>query len=104
MTAALLVGLTRPDAARFAMLLAIPTTAAAGLLGSFEIWRGGEGFDVSLSDALIATLFAFAAAYLAIAWLMSFLRNSSFMPFVIYRLLLGGFLFTWWFLLVDHAA
>lgn len=104
MTAALLVGLTRPDAARFALLLAIPTTAAAGLLGTFEIWRGGEGFDASLGDAVIATLFAFAAAYLAIAWLMRFLQQFSFMPFVIYRLLLGGFLFTWWFLLVDHTA
>lgn len=93
-TAALLVGLARPEAARFALLLAIPTTGAATLLGAWEIARGSEGFAADPVDALIAAALAMVAAYIAIAWLMRFIRRASFMPFVYYRLLLGGALFT----------
>lgn len=94
-TAALLLGLARPDAARFALLLAIPTTAAAGLLGGYEMWRGTEGFEVTLRDALLSAAFAGLAAYAAVAWLMRFVRHASFMPFVYYRLALGAALFVW---------
>jgi undecaprenyl-diphosphatase len=103
MTAALLVGLARPDAARFALLLAIPTTAAAGLLGGWEIARGSEGFEAPLFNAVVAAVFAFGAAYLAIAWLMRFLRKATFMPFVWYRVGLGLFLLVWWFVLPGTA-
>ncbi len=44
------------------------------------------------TDAIIAGVLAFAAAYVAIAWLMQFLKTASFTPFVIYRLLLGAIL------------
>lgn len=95
-TAALLLGLARPEAVRFALLLAIPTTAAAVLLGTVEMLRGADGFDARLSDALIAAVLAGVAAYAAVAWLMRFVRTASFMPFVWYRLVLGAGLFLWW--------
>lgn len=94
-TAALLLGLARPEAARFALLLAIPTTAAATLLGGYEIARGSAGFAADPLEALVAAGLAMVSAYIAIAWLMRFVRRASFMPFVWYRLALGAVLFGW---------
>lgn len=87
MTAALLLGQSRPEAARFSLLLSIPTTAAAGTLGGYELIRSGNA--ALQGDALIAGALAFASALLAIAGLMAWLKRASFTPFVIYRLALG---------------
>src|SRR5690625_29727 len=93
MTAALFLGYQRADAARFSLLLSIPTTAAAGLLIGLELWKSG---DVALqADALLAAALAFATAWLAIGAMMSWLRHAGFTPFVVYRLLLGGILLFW---------
>lgn len=98
MTAALFVGLQRPDAARFSLLLSIPTTAAAGALGTVDVIQSG---DAALQgDAVIAGVLAFAAALAAIAGLMAWLKRASFTPFVVYRLVLAGVLAT---LLVSGA-
>ncbi len=90
MTAALFAGLSRTESARFSLLLSIPTTAAAGALGLVDLVKSGDAELVG--NAVLSGLFAFVAAYVAIAWLMRFLRTSTFMPFVIYRLLLGALL------------
>lgn len=90
MTAALLLGQRRPEAARFSLLLSIPTTAAAGALGAMDL-VGTQ--DAALqTDALIAGGLAFLSALAAIAGLMACLRRASFTPFVIYRLGLAGVL------------
>jgi undecaprenyl-diphosphatase len=89
MTAALFLGLRRTDAARFSLLLSIPTTAAAGTLGA-DLWQSG---DAALqTDALVVAVFAFASAFVAIAGLMAWLRKASFLPFVVYRLVLATIL------------
>lgn len=98
MTAALLLGQRRPEAARFSLLLSIPTTAAAGILGGMEVAASG---DAALrGDALIAGALAFVSALAAIAALMAWLRRASFTPFVVYRLalaaVLGGLLAAGW--------
>ncbi|WPZ34084.1 undecaprenyl-diphosphate phosphatase [Thalassobaculum sp. OXR-137] len=93
MTAALLLGFRREAAARFSLLLSIPTTAAAGTMAGVDLWQSG---DAALQgDAIIAAGFSFIAALLAIAFLMSWLRRATFMPFVVYRLILGVFLLVW---------
>lgn len=90
MTAARFIGMERPDAARFSLLLSIPTIIAAGTLKGIEIYESG---DVQLaSDALVAAGLAFFFALIAVALMMAWLRRASFTPFVIYRILLGGFL------------
>ena len=87
MSAARLLGFGRQDAARFSMLLSIPTILAAGTLAAVELARKG---DAGLqADALIAAGFAFATAYVAIALMMRWLRRASFTPFVVYRIALG---------------
>lgn len=89
-TAALFLGLRRTEAARFSLLLSIPTTLAAGTLAGIDLVRSG---DAALqSDAVLAGLLAFASALAAIAAMMAWLKQASFTPFVVYRLGLAVFL------------
>ncbi|MET9678232.1 undecaprenyl-diphosphate phosphatase [Streptomyces sp. NPDC006482] len=86
----LLMGYTREAAARYSFLLAIPAVLASG---AFELKDAGEGGHVSWGPTIFATLIAFAVGYAVIAWFMKFITTKSFMPFVIYRILLGILLF-----------
>jgi len=92
-TAARWLGFNRTEAARFAMLLSIPAILAAGLVATLDIADSG---DAALTgDALIAAAIAFATALGAIALMMRWLQNASYLPFVIYRLLFGAILLVW---------
>jgi undecaprenyl-diphosphatase len=87
MTAARFLGLERTAAARFSMLLSIPTIAAAGLLLGLELLTLGE---LALTrDALVGGALAFVSALVAIVLMMRWLRRASFTPFVVYRVVLG---------------
>ena len=90
MTAARLIGMERPDAARFSMLLAIPTILGAGVLEGWELFTLGDA--EMTTDVLLAALLAFIFAILAIIVMMAWLKRASFTPFVIYRLGLGLFI------------
>ena len=87
MTAARFLGFDRAEAARFSMLLAIPTILGAGLLAAGDLYAAGNA-ALGL-DALIAAGFAFVAAWGAIALLLRWLARASFTPFVVYRIALG---------------
>jgi undecaprenyl-diphosphatase len=96
MTAARALGFTRPEAARFSMVLSIPTIFAAGTLGIYEIVKRG---DLRLeADALLAGGLAFVSALVAIALLMRWLQHASMTPFVVYRVVLGLGLLAWAYL------
>ncbi len=87
MTMGRALGFKRDEAARFSLLLAIPTIAAAGLLATKEIIELGE---LSIGrDAIIGAILAGLSAWLAIWAMMGWLRRASFTPFVIYRVILG---------------
>ncbi|MEE1755485.1 undecaprenyl-diphosphate phosphatase [Streptomyces sp. SP18CS02] len=85
----LLMGYSRESAARYSFLLAIPAVLASG---AYELKDAGEG-HVSWGPTVFATIIAFAVGYAVIAWFMKFITTKSFMPFVIYRILLGIVLF-----------
>ncbi|MTE22131.1 undecaprenyl-diphosphate phosphatase [Streptomyces sp. TRM43335] len=85
----LFMGYSREAAARYSFLLAIPAVLASGL---FELTEIGEG-HVSWAPTLFATVLAFLVAYAVIAWFMKFISTKSFMPFVVYRILLGLLIF-----------
>ena len=89
MTAARFLNFTRSDSARFSFLLGIPATAAAIALTLGDAVKSGCHIT---SDELLAAGFTFIAGILAIAFLMGLLRRISFLPFVLYRMALGGFL------------
>lgn len=89
-TAALLLGLKREDAADFSFLLSIPV-----ILGALVLMVG----DVSLEEQLyspiqllLACLVAALVAYLTIRFFIALLNRVGMLPFVIYRLLLGSML------------
>lgn len=90
MTAARALGYERQDAARFSMLLSIPTILGAGTLAGLDMWQAGN--DVLTRDAMMAAGLSFVTALVAIALLMQWLKRASFTPFVIYRVMLGAFL------------
>jgi undecaprenyl-diphosphatase len=87
-TAALLLGFTRPAAARFSFLLSIPITAAACALDAVNVLRGevppGQYFAMALGLAVSAVV-----GYAVIAGLLAWLRRQPLTIFVVYRLLLG---------------
>ena len=88
-TAGLALGYTRPAAARFAFLLAIPAVFGSGLyelVHSFGEPPGHYGY----AETAVATAVAFLVGLAVIAWLMNYISKKSFLPFVIYRLVLGG--------------
>lgn len=89
-TAGLLLGLKREAAARFSFLLSIPLILAAGLLKTLELV--GEGAGADWSAILLGTLFSFISALVCIHLFLTFLERIGMLPFVIYRLLLGGLL------------
>ena len=90
MTAARFLGVERQDAARFSLLLSIPTIIGAGVLKGYEL---SESTDrVLFYDVLTVTGLSFLFALVTISLLMVWLRRASFTPFVIYRILLGGVL------------
>ena len=93
MTAGRFLGLERADAARFSLLLSIPTIIGAGILGGLELLESGD-FQPS-QDVIFAMAFSFIAGLLSIAAMMRWLTHAGFTPFVIYRILLGGGLLYW---------
>ncbi len=90
MTAARFLGLERRDGARFSLLLSIPVIIGAGGLQGWKLYLSG---DAQLTvAAILAAGFAFIAALAVMAVLMAWLRRSTYTPFVVYRIVLGGFL------------
>ncbi|MEU4494018.1 undecaprenyl-diphosphate phosphatase [Streptomyces sp. NBC_00210] len=86
----LLMGYTREAAARYSFLLAIPAVLASGV---FELKDAGQSGHVAWPQTIFATIIAFVVGYAVIAWFMKFITTKSFMPFVIYRIVLGIALF-----------
>ena len=87
LTAALALGLNRVDAARFSLLLSIPTILAAGVLEGSHLADGDIGVDWPVFAA--ATLLSAVTAYACIALFLRWIERIGVLPFVIYRVLLG---------------
>lgn len=85
-TAARRLGYGRAEAARLAMLMAIPTIIAAAALSSLDV-SGTAG--VSWRDIGLVVALSFGAALFALAVMMRLLARVSFTPYVIYRIGLG---------------
>jgi undecaprenyl-diphosphatase len=86
-TAGLLLGLTRNQAARFSFLLSIPVIVLAGLLKSLELYHSSA--PVVWEFMLVGVVVSALVAYLSIGWFLTFLEKVGVMPFIWYRLILG---------------
>jgi undecaprenyl-diphosphatase len=84
-TAGRFLGYSRPAAARYSFLLAVPAVLGSGFFQTYESLDGG----VDWGPTVLATVIAFAVGFAVIAWLLRYLAHGSFTPFVVYRVLLG---------------
>lgn len=92
-TCALFLGFTRTTAARFSFLLAIPTIGAASILTLVDLVSATE--PVNWVALAIACITSFVAAYLCIDFFLKLVEKIGMVPFVAYRVLLGGGILVW---------
>ncbi|MCP2251431.1 undecaprenyl-diphosphatase [Prauserella aidingensis] len=85
-----LMGYSRSAAAEYSFLLAVPAVLASGFYKLADI---GDGEGPAWGPTILATVVAFAVGYAVVAWLMSYIKRHSFLPFVIYRVALGLLLY-----------
>ncbi len=85
----LFLGLDRESATRYSFLLSVPAVVLSAL---FELRKIGDGVGASVGVAptIIATVLAFISGYLAIAFLLRFVRTHNFAVFVVYRVAVGA--------------
>jgi undecaprenyl-diphosphatase len=88
MTAALFCNLDRAAAARFSFLLAIPIITASGLLRGIQLLQA-DTESVEWFVLLYAIFISAVVAYLCIRYFLQLIERFGFLPFVIYRVLLG---------------
>lgn len=84
------LGMERREAAKFSMLLSIPAILAAGLLTGYLLWQQ-ENMQ-QITNAFNIMGYSFIFSLMAIYILMQWLKKWSFLPFAIYRILLGTLL------------
>lgn len=84
-TAAMLIGIKRPDAARFSFLMSIPIIFGAGLLKINHFHDG-----VTTSELFVGFITSAFFGFLSIKYLLRLIANNNFKIFVWYRFLLAA--------------
>ncbi|KAF0804139.1 bacitracin resistance protein BacA/undecaprenol kinase [Alcanivorax xiamenensis] len=90
-TAALALGFRREDAARFSFLMSIPVILGAGLLKAKDLAE--SAVPVDWLHLILGVAVSGVVAYLTIVFFLRLLDRIGMLPFMVYRLLLGGVLF-----------
>jgi undecaprenyl-diphosphatase len=100
-TAGLFLGYTRAAAARYSFLLALPAVFGSGLYQLYKTVKdpctaaAAAGCTPEVFGPLetaLATLVAFGVGLAVIAFFLRYVSRRSFLPFVIYRVVLGALL------------
>ena len=86
-TAGLFMGLNRETAARFSLLMGIPAILISGLAEINELFAPQS--PVSLVALVAGVVASIISSYLAIYWLIRFLKRHTTWVFVFYRIGLG---------------
>ncbi len=87
MTAGRALGFARSDAARFSFLMSIPANAAGSVI---KIGAALKDHQTISLEMILCGILTFFIGLATISVLMRFIRNNSFLPFAIYRVILGG--------------
>ena len=90
-TMAMLLGFNRQAAARFSFLLSIPLILLAGSYKTYEMLTTTH--PIPWSFIFMGAFVSCVSAYICIYFFLKLIEQLSMTPFVIYRLLLGAFLF-----------
>ncbi len=94
-TAALLLGFARQDAAKFSFLLSIPIILASGLFEMLELFEYGS---VAWVDLGLGAVLSGISAYACIHLFLKFIERIGMLPFVIYRFVLASALLAFVFI------
>jgi undecaprenyl-diphosphatase len=94
---ALFLGHRREAAARFSFMLALPITLGAALVKVPELFQSGTATGPVLAGMLAAAL----SGFVAIRFLLAYVRTRTYRPFVYYRLAFA--VLVWAVLLVRGA-
>lgn len=94
-TAALLLGLSRAEAARFSFLLSTPILAGALTHELLKLNLAPEVGQSTVVMLVIGIIFSFSSGFLCIKYFLIFLQKRTYFPFVAYRLVLAAFIFYW---------
>ena len=86
-TGGLFLGLKRDVAARFSFLLSVPAVLASGVLQLIESLKYID-YDLTV-NLIVATLVSAVSGYLAIDFLLKFLKKNTTFVFIYYRIALG---------------
>lgn len=86
--AALWRKLDRETAAYFSFLLSTPAIAGAVVLQFADLLQGG-GEEISLSALLVGITTSAIFGYIAVRWMIGFLKKHSLKPFAVYVWMLG---------------
>ena len=87
-TGGLFMGLTRETAARFSFLLSIPAVFASGML---ELFQAVTFLDKAMTvNLIVSTIVSGVFGYLAIDFLLRFLRKNTTFLFIYYRIAAGA--------------
>ena len=88
MTSARFLGFSRVEAARFSLLLSIIAISGAGTLSGLDLIQ--EDSILFGADIFIAFILSFLSGWIAITLMIKWLSKATFLPFVIYRIILGS--------------
>lgn len=86
-TGGLFLGLKRDVAARFSFLLSVPAVLASGVLQLIESLKY-INYDLTV-NLIVATIVSAISGYLAIDFLLKFLKKNTTFVFIYYRIALG---------------
>jgi undecaprenyl-diphosphatase len=82
----------RAAATEFAFLVGIPTMFAASGYELLKTLHDGAGLDESLSALALAFVVSTVTAFVAVKWLLGYIRTHRFGAFALYRIVLGAML------------
>ena len=87
----MLTGVSRVASAEFSFFMAIPVMLGASLLKVVKFIASGAAIaEFEVAILLVAMAVSFIVSLIAIKFLMDFVKRNSFIPFGIYRIVLGA--------------
>tara|TARA_B100000401_G_scaffold152393_1_gene101562 strand:+ start:4 stop:768 length:765 start_codon:yes stop_codon:yes gene_type:complete len=86
-TGSLFLSYKKSEAAKYSLMLSIPTILGALIFSFSEINTLKE--DISILTTFIAFLTTFIVSYLSISLFLGLVKKLGYMPFIVYRLILG---------------
>ena len=98
-----LVGMSRSAALEFSFFLSMPTMTVATLYTLYKSLRGSDDNPIGVSELTrhewgvlaVGFVVSFFVAYIAVAWFMNWVRKHGFVPFAIYRIIVGIAVLAW---------